>query len=297
VFARARFSELNWYTADGRPDGSLNLPRGRYTSPAISRDGRYLAVQRYQDAQSRIEVVDLRSGNAAAVVSRGMAERPSFLTQFAVWGPGARLAYASSDHDWLDIFAAAIDTGERPVLLLRTPVDKMPTDWSPDGRFLAFAEISRNGSYTQQALPLDGGVPQPLGDHVVSGATYSPDSSQVAYVSGQSGRLEVWVRPVSGNGGAIRVSTDGGVDPAWLSNQSVSFLDRAGRLLRVQLPDDREPVAPPTVMMTTRVSSPGAARNNYAWTPDRGRILVIEPARDNDGRLHVMANWSAVANR
>jgi Tol biopolymer transport system component len=168
----------------------------------------------------------------------------------------------------------------------------MPTDWSPDGRFLTFSELSGAGSYKQLALPLDGGPPHSLGDSVESSATYSPDGARLAYVSSQTGQLETWVRPVSGSGRAIRLSAAGGIDPAWVSNESVSFLDLAGRLMIARLPPDGAPVPPPTVRVATRVTSPENARNNYAWTPDGARVLVNEPARDNDARIHVMANWS-----
>jgi len=46
----------------------------------------------------------------------------------------------------------------------------------------------------------------------------SPDGRWVAYVSNESGRLEVYVRPFPGPGGRWQVSLDGGSEPLWAPN-------------------------------------------------------------------------------
>ena len=44
---------------------------------------------------------------------------------------------------------------------------------------------------------------------------FSPDGRWLAYVSDESGRDEVYVRPFPGPGGKWQVSTGGGSDPTW----------------------------------------------------------------------------------
>ena len=56
----------------------------------------------------------------------------------------------------------------------------------------------------------------------------SPDGRWVAYVSNESGRLEVYVRPFPGPGGRWQVSLDGGSEPLW----APSGLDRGLELVR-----------------------------------------------------------------
>ena len=51
----------------------------------------------------------------------------------------------------------------------------------------------------------------------------SPDARLVAYVSIESGRLEVYVRPVSGPGGKQQVSTEGGNSVVWSRDGSELF--------------------------------------------------------------------------
>ena len=43
----------------------------------------------------------------------------------------------------------------------------------------------------------------------------SPDGRWFAFASDQSGRLEVYVRPISGDGDQVQVSSSGGTEPAW----------------------------------------------------------------------------------
>ena len=44
---------------------------------------------------------------------------------------------------------------------------------------------------------------------------FSPDGRWIAYVSNESGRNEIYVRPFPGPGGKWQVSADGGVTPTW----------------------------------------------------------------------------------
>src|SRR5262249_44857720 len=44
---------------------------------------------------------------------------------------------------------------------------------------------------------------------------FSPDGRWIAYLSNESGRNEVFVRPFPGPGGKWQVSTGGGDDPTW----------------------------------------------------------------------------------
>ncbi len=51
-------------------------------------------------------------------------------------------------------------------------------------------------------------------------AAFSPDGRFLAYVSNESGRAEVYVRPFPGPGGKWQVSADGGNWPMWSKTRS-----------------------------------------------------------------------------
>jgi serine/threonine-protein kinase len=92
-----------------------------------------------------------------------------------------------------------------------------PTSWSPDGKTLLL-ESPRPGNDIL-ALTMEGtNQPEPLlatpsGE---SNGTLSPDGRWLAYMSDESGRYEVYVRPFPDvNNGKWLISTDGGSTPLW----------------------------------------------------------------------------------
>jgi Tol biopolymer transport system component len=52
---------------------------------------------------------------------------------------------------------------------------------------------------------------------------FSPDQHSIAYISDESGRFEVYVRPFLGQGEKTRVSTTGGFQPRWRSDGKELF--------------------------------------------------------------------------
>ena len=58
----------------------------------------------------------------------------------------------------------------------------------------------------------------------------SPDGSRVAYMSNDSGRREVYVRPYAGSGGRHQVSTQGGHSPQWSHDGREIFFESQGSL-------------------------------------------------------------------
>jgi Tol biopolymer transport system component len=57
-------------------------------------------------------------------------------------------------------------------------------------------------------------------------ARFSPDGRQIAYMSNQSGRWEVYVQPADGSGVPVRVSADGGAWPSWSSDGTLIYSAR-----------------------------------------------------------------------
>jgi len=53
------------------------------------------------------------------------------------------------------------------------------------------------------------------GDAPASLGSLSADGHWMTYVSSESGRLEVYVRPYPGPGPALQISTAGGDEPCW----------------------------------------------------------------------------------
>ncbi len=122
-------------------------------------------------------------------------------------------------------------------------------------------------------------------------ANFSPNGRWVAYVSDQTGRPEVWLRPFPGPGSPIRVSPDGGHEPVWSRNGKEFFYQYGEQLMAVEVAAE-EPLRlkPPRVLFEG-----GFVRSNglrtYDVAPD-GRFLMIERSQAAPSASPILVkNW------
>jgi Tol biopolymer transport system component/predicted Ser/Thr protein kinase len=136
-------------------------------------------------------------------LTRGVRTRLTFLQSletYPVWSPDATRIAFSGGAVYDTIFEKTISGTTAEVELLKEPgVTKEPTSWSTDDRFLLYHTKGRPKTKADLwVLPLDGDHKPVLllgtDFNEVSGA-FSPDRRWVAYVSDESGRPEIYVRP------------------------------------------------------------------------------------------------------
>ena len=116
-------------------------------------------------------------------------------------------------------------------IVLQTADNKIPTDCSNDGRFLLYAVQAQ--TFDLWVMPLTGDrkpFPYVQTSFDEMQGQFSPDGRWLAYHSNETGRLEIYLRPFPGPGGAKRISTTGGASPRWRRN---------GRELFYRTPDGR----------------------------------------------------------
>jgi eukaryotic-like serine/threonine-protein kinase len=290
----ADVTELTWFDRSGRSLGTVGQP-AKHRNPALSRDGRFLASQLYRGTLREINVLDLGRGGTTRLAHAVAVECP-------VWGPDGRLAYAATDKGWADVYARNVDGLTAAELLVESPHNKMPTDWSRDGRYLAYTEIGPNGSHDLWVLDLGEGrrripiLETPAQE--VSGK-FSPDGTLLAFVSTASGKPEVYVQRFPEGGPAQRLSVDGGYDPQWTSARTISFLDSSAALAEVEVPPSRGTVPQrPRRLMQTNVITAGAASTHYTWDHDAKRVLVNAPRPDVVRRgVDVVLNWRSLVDQ
>jgi hypothetical protein len=119
----------------------------------------------------------------------------------------------------------------------------------------------------------------------------------MAYVSDDSGRAEIWVRPFPDGASAIQVSQDGGTEPVWAPDgRTLYYRDATGmRLFAV----------PVTLGTVPRFGTPTV--RSGLWAPARpfGRLydimpddtLLMLPAPTLGRELHVVFNFDEVIRR
>lgn len=294
VYSPPELSRLTWLDRDGRDVGVVGESGTRYRSPALSRDGRYLAVQRYADGWSRVDVLGLeKEGTLTTIIpaapTEGRTQTPE--VQFAVWGPRNELAYAATDLGWLDIYTTQIGVDRPPRLLCQTASDKMPTDWSSDGQALYYNDVGTNEMWR---IDLSASTPCPgvrVSSPTKAWGRLSPDGRWIAYNSQEAAIAQVWIRDANDRS-PVRISTTGGTDPAWPTPSELSFVDRLGRFHIVDVSRLASQIARETSSFPTRILTAGAARNNYAWEPGGRRVLINQPQPDPlETRVAAVTNW------
>jgi eukaryotic-like serine/threonine-protein kinase len=217
---------------------------------------------------------------------------------------GRRIALTLLTDLGTDIWIKQLPTGPLSRLTQHAGADRSPA-WTPDGRSITFHSdrpVPTDSAPKEKAVHMweqaaDGtGEPrlaaQPVVDSVArsvvatgsnaTGATLSPDSRWLAYVSNEQGVNEVFIRPFPDvHGGKWQVSSGGGSAPLWAHNGRELFYVAKRRMNVVTInpgpPFSAEPARvlfkiPDDVRVGARVGG------TFAITPDDRRFLMV---RDN----------------
>ena len=111
-------------------------------------------------------------------------------------------------------------------------------DWSSDGRYITMDVHNRETDvdialFDLQEEELSILVQSPFFE---SEAHFSPDGQWLAYSSGESGQFQIFIVPLSGEGGKFQISTDGGLHPQWHpSGERLFFVGSRFELMAVDM--------------------------------------------------------------
>jgi len=199
--------------------------------------------------------------------------------------------------------------GERAIL--NSGLRTLATDWSHDGRYLLYMQVSRNSDVWALADPLSPN-PKPLAvantDSNEGQGRLSPDGHWIAYTSDESGRFEIYVRsfpPGEGHAGGGLVSSKGGMQPRWRADgKELFYLGLDHELMAVDIKS--EPVfqygtAHSLFETAASVATPffnTFSAMPYDVTPDGRRFLVQLPAVPVESeQATVVLNWEALLKK
>jgi WD40 repeat protein len=214
---------LVWLDRTGRPSGAVSLPPGCYTNLCLSPDGRWATVAKTSSPTScDLWMVDLERAMATRLTFDGLVGSGTTIGSAAVWSPdGSRIAlmYNRSGSGLYDVYQVlASGAGRLEPLVQSDIVFKLPVAWSPDGRYLVFAQNEEATGWDLWLLPLEGDrkpVPYLRTPFNESTAAISPDGRWLAYDSDETGAPEIYVRSFPEPGEKHRISTSGGTGAQW----------------------------------------------------------------------------------
>ena len=224
-----------WFDRTGKEIGTVGDPDSAGSSNlSISPDRHRIALNRTVNGNQDIWLLEL---------GRGVLNRFTFDTAFdgaPVWSPdGSRIVFTSDRKGVYDLYQKPVTGAGSEHLLLTTPQNKAPVDWSPDGRFILYRSPGPATGFDLWAVPVDG-EPKPFPvvqtDFEERDGQFSPDGKWIAYQSNESGRVEIVVQPFPGPGSRLQLSTNGGAQVRWRPDgKELFYIALDGRLMAVPI--------------------------------------------------------------
>jgi eukaryotic-like serine/threonine-protein kinase len=291
--------QLVWVDRSGREMDKEVYRDTANVGPALSHDGRRVAVYRLADGNMDIWTYDR---------SRRTWERITFHPGDDIWplwsrdGTSMVFGAVRKTND-VDLYRSLVNgPAGSEELLLSTSQPKFPIDWSADGRFLLYDSLDPKRGFDIWALPLEGdrkpfAVVQTDFDEGL--AQFSPDGTWIAYQSDKTGRFEIYLRPFRAPGGDVPASIDGGSQVRWNPNgKELFYIAADGRLMGVSIrfSSDSKTVEPgiPVGLFPTGVDSSAGLRyrQQYVVSPD-GQSFVMHSVvgEASTSPITVILNW------
>jgi len=284
---------LQWVDRKGRAigDGFDVAGSGPFN---LSRDERLVAFQEAND----IMVRDLVRGVTTRVVQGPGVLEPILSPD------GRRVAYSKIVPPQIGIAIRPTAGGPEDVVFT-SPDVTLVEDWSRDGRFLLAIQSSGQRNPNRGVIiPLEGEHTPVVFADLPTGSgldepRFSHDGKWVVYNAADSGRQQVYLTPVPPTGERWQLSTDGGAQGRWRSDDgAVYYLSASGQLMEVAVTKQQPPqIGRPQVLFDTGLEM-ASNIDQYLPNGDGTRFLLRRPRGNAGGvELQVIVNWPTLLNQ
>jgi len=203
--------------------------RAIYNTPVFSPDAKRLAVAKVdlEKETQDLWVFDIGTGGSLQLTSGKVRE----ISSAPAWSPdGSHVAYVGLRSGEYGLYQRPSNGQGAEELIYKLPGVGTLTDWSQDGRYLTYHSTDLGGGILF-AVPLNSADKKPIeafrSAKQLSGMRLSPDDRFLAYMSNESGRNEIYVRPFDPAGG----STAAGRQLSDQGGQGMAFWRRDGKEL------------------------------------------------------------------
>jgi serine/threonine protein kinase len=280
-------NQLVWVSMTGGTRPAAAEPR-RYLTPRVSPDGHRIAFIE----KSAIWILDPDRDTFTRMTS---AADP--VISFPLWSQDGRSMYFRSS-DGIRLQNA--DGSGAAVILPNTGPTDYPTSFSADGQTLLVQRLDPVTSSDLYTTPAKGGTLTPIlkTKAYEAAAQVSPDGKWIAYVSDESGRWDVYLRPYGGAERKWTVSSQGGTHPVWSMDGRRIFYRFGDQMLAVDVTTSPEVhLSEPHVLFEKRFGfGQSITLANYSLSHDGREFLMVE---DLPGGRHIdlVLNWLQTLGR
>jgi Tol biopolymer transport system component len=293
---------LVWFDREGKEQGvaipDIGNPTSGLLAGTLSPGGDRVAIARARGAGSDIWIYNLKTA---------LGTRLTFTDDFnesPIWSPDSnRIVFTRNFADHYELRLKSVSGAGEEQLLIKTPGNLLASSWSRDRRYVFYgADIfGTSGKVQGMALAMEG-IDQksfaatPSGGNVFAGS-FSPDDKWLAYVSDETGRLEVYATTFPAHAGKWQLST-GGVDfamfPIWTGTgpeTEVIFKDMQSHLISVPVRTEAMSLSQgaPRGLLGGR---PLGSSRFIDVTRDGKRILLGLPQENASTPLTLLLNWT-----
>jgi dipeptidyl aminopeptidase/acylaminoacyl peptidase len=297
---------LVWVDRKGKEE-PISAPTNAYSNLKLSPDGTRVALTFETSGNQDIWIWHLVHKIMMRLTSDEAPDR------IPLWSPdGERIVFASHREGNYGVqWKAADGTGEVENLGSVPARLIIPNCWSHDGKMLFLTEWDNiPPRFDISVLSMEGDHARTIllqGKHSEAQPRISPNGRWLAYVSDESGRNEVYVRPFPEvDKGRWQISTNNGDSPLWSPDGHELFYRSGDAAMAV--PVETEPTfrfAAPKILFSGAYAS-YAARvygqiENNPWdiSPDGKRFLMMKPVAakgtestaEGPRRINIVLNW------
>jgi len=285
-------NEMVWVDRSGRAT-PLSEDEARYEYPQISPDGKRIAVALHSEAGNHdVWIFDVERRTRTRLTFEGDNSIPFWTAD------GTAVTFESSRADLLPrrILRQLVDGSGAPEALAFVLPGMNLGVWSPDGESFAFHST---GTGTGDDIWLARGEDEPRpvlhSSFNEMSPRFSPDGRFLAYVSDESGRNEIYVRPFPALDAKHLVSNGGGIGPVWSRDgREIFYRNEDGNRMMAASVETEGGFHPGTPQLLFE----GSYERRYPGHPGfdvtaDGRFVMVRSRRDTTepNEIRIVLDW------
>jgi Tol biopolymer transport system component len=299
-------SRLVWVDRAGKELSDIAGPADFFGTPRLSPDEQKVVISQRTPKNGGADVWMFergRKGGARLTFDPGIEATPT-------WSPdGKRIVFSSAQKAapqlrWKDVTATGSGEAIAPGPF------QFANDWSKNGRYILFQTSGGDSGSGVWIMPAASGeaIPRKPVQLIQEtfpaiGGAFSPDGKWIAFVSGESGRFEVYAQAFQGGdsprvyGERHRISTGGGLLPRWRGDgKELFFVGGDNRLMSAAIKfEPAFQAAEPAALFRLRsaIGTLPADASGFDVAHDGQHFVVVVTDSADAPPLTVVVNWQA----
>jgi Tol biopolymer transport system component len=288
-------SQPIWFDRKGNEVGAVGKP-DVYGNISLAPNGRSVAV----------DITDMAALNTdlwTYDLQRDGAKRLTFDPAFDVtpiWSPDvSRLVFSSNRQNSVDLYMKNSDGAQEEQAILHDEFNKLPNDWTKDGKYILYA---RGADLSFLTLPELKSSVFLKAVSILRNGQFSPDGKWVAYASNESGKWQIYVTSFPDARGKWQVSTNGGEQPRWRADgKELFFLSSDSKMMAAAVTTGATfDAGLPAALFQSNPRQPVSTNDQFVYDVSRDgqRFLILTQLKQSEtAPVSIVLNWTAKLNK